>query len=124
MTSATNRVATHRDDLLFATVIVIALVAAFLLRSSPVTADTTVYRDRMVEIFSGHWPYIQTRFEHFPLTLVPMAGAWFAGGFRGDQLYRLTFAALMAVCLWAVFRLTGKIDAPRVYPQLAADGCG
>lgn len=111
MTTANDRAGVRRDNILFGIVIVVALAVAFALRGTPVTADTTVYRDRVVEVFSGRWPYIESEFEHFPLTLIPMSLAWVLGGWVGNQLYRVAFSSLMAVTLWGVFRIAREIGS-------------
>jgi hypothetical protein len=76
-----------------------ASIAVAALNQLEFTGDTMIYRERMEELFAGNLPYFEFRYEHFPLSIVPMALAWMLGGFLGPEVYTYVFAALMALCL-------------------------
>jgi len=61
--------------------------------------DPAEYRVRIGAMLSGGWPYIDVPFEHLPVMLIPMFGAWFLGGSASQSVYVVTFAALMSMVL-------------------------
>jgi hypothetical protein len=87
----------------------VAFAAAF--PSAILAGDPVIYRERMVELFSGKLPYVDFPFEHLPGMVIPMALAWLLGGSLSERGYLLTFAALMAILLWMSGMLIRALEA-------------
>ena len=79
--------------------------------------DALNYRDLMIEIFSGKFPYLDLPFPHLPVMLVPMTAAWLVGGSRDVQAYAFALAGVST----AIVVVTGIVVA-RIEQSLAIDG--
>jgi hypothetical protein len=87
-------------------VVTLPLVA---LNVEALLGDPTIYRNRLLAIFSGGVPYVDTTFEHFPLAAVPMVVAWILGGAVGPGAFTAVFASLMFACLLATTLLVDYV---------------
>jgi len=89
--------------------ITVAFLAEYAFRSAKDLLDTItvlpgdpwVYMDRWEDIRSGLIPYVETEFEHFPLTLVPIILAGLVADFTGITYWH-TFAGATAIMVFAI----------------------
>lgn len=81
--------------------------------------DPAEYRERVDAILTGGWPYLDVPFEHLPVMLLPMLGAWFLGGGASQTSYVVVFVLLMAVVMAAA---TWLVDSLGERLQVSAAG--
>ncbi len=86
--------------LLMLSILAVGLLSIFLVSGSPVTiipGDPAEYRVRVEAMLNGGLPYLDVPFEHLPVMIIPMFGAWFLGGSASQSMYVFAFAGLMLV---------------------------
>lgn len=72
------------------------------------TSDTALYHDLIEKAVGGSLPYFDLGFEHFPLMLVPMAGALIVSTVAGLH-YTVGFAAVMLVLLFLIGETVARL---------------
>jgi hypothetical protein len=103
--------------LLVASVVAVLLAAA--LPETILAGDAAPYRERMVQLFAGGWPYFSFPFEHLPGMLVPLALPWLLGGGSGLSAYALALAGVSAAFLLATAAFLLRAEAQLAAPNLA-----
>lgn len=99
--------------LLIAGVMVLSIWLVGALNLDYFAGDPLVYYERTAELFSGVTPYLEGEFEHLPLMLVPMLGAWALGGSSGPMEFRGAWVLLTAVAILGLGVMFRVIDTDR-----------
>lgn len=92
------------------TALILGLAASFTPAESVLLGDLTLYEGSMVQLFSGHIPYIEFAYEHMPLSILPMAGAYFFSQFTGAT-FVLFFGLGSLMLLFATGEVVSRIGA-------------